>query len=360
LTLPHGGNVYHYSKKYNIPVDGFLDFSASINPLGPSRAAVRAMKDAIPSLVNYPDPESGVLKDALSSRHGIRRESILIGNGSTELIYLLARAVRPGKALLPAPAFSDYERAVRLAGSMVSRLTLKEKDGFVPDMDRLRKALDGVDLLFLCNPNNPTGVLLDRDTVQDAVRMARRAGAFTVVDEAFMEYSPGGSVIADAAGGRGVAVLRNFTKFHGLPGLRAGYLVAHPSAVEKLAAFKEPWSVNTLAERAGAAALTDEAHARRSLRLMEKEKAFLYRGLGMVPGLRPYPPSANFVLVKLTGSGLVPSGLAEDLASRGILVRDCSNFRGLDGPFIRVAVRTRRENEALLGALKRSVCFTPH
>lgn len=360
MALPHGGNIYHYSLKYGVPEGKFLDFSASINPLGPSPAAIEALKAAVPRLVNYPDPDCSLLRDALAERHGVGRESLLIGNGSTEFIYLIARALKPRNTLLHAPTFSDYARAAKLSGSRVTYLPLKEKDGFVPDMDQFKAALEGVDLFFLCNPNNPTGVLLERETVLDMLGMARKAGAFMVVDEAFIDYAPGMSVLADAAKRKGVAVLRNFTKFHGMPGLRAGYAAAHRAETKRFMAVKEPWSVNTLAERACTAALSDEVFAARSLRLMEREKAYLYREIGRIPRLRPFPPSANFMLVRLTGRVMDAAGVTGALASNGILIRDCSNFRGLGRRYVRVAVRTRRENAALLDALRRVVSFTPH
>jgi threonine-phosphate decarboxylase len=358
LSLPHGGNIYHYSQRFGIPPDKFLDFSASVNPLGPSKAAMRALKEALPSLVNYPDPDCGGLKDALSAHLGVRRESLLIGNGSTELIYLLPRVFAPKKTLVFAPGFSDYERAARLAGSQVSFLTLKEQNGFMPEMDGLKKALSGVDMFFVCNPNNPTGTLLDKVRMLDVLKMARASGVFTAVDEAFIEYASENSILGDTVKSKDVAVLRNFTKFYGMPGLRAGYISAHPSVVSKLEAGKEPWSVNTLAERAAAAAIKDEPHAEKSLRLIKREKEYLHAELGGIPGLNPYPPSVNFILVKLSKKGLDAGSLTESLASKGILVRDCSNFRGLGDKFIRVAVKSRKENIALINALKS--LYNPH
>lgn len=187
---------------------------------------------------------------------------------------------------------------------------------------------------------------------------AKRAGVFTVIDEAFIEYAPGYSVTSEASSRKGVAVLRNFTKFYGMPGLRAGYLVAHPSVVETLWKHKEPWSMNTLAERAAVAALSDTVYAARSLALVDREKGYLYRKLGEIPGIIPYPPSVNFVFAKLSVDGCTSASLTESLARKGILVRDCSNFRGLDGSFVRFAVKSRADNKALVNALRSSLSFT--
>lgn len=357
MTLPHGGNIYHYSKKYGIPISRILDFSASINPLGPSPKAVRAIKSALPSLVNYPDPDCEGLTGALAAFHGIPSNSILAGNGSTELIYLLPRALGAKRTVVLSPGFSDYERAAGLADSSVKRVTLREEDGFVPDVKKLARSLSGADMLFLCNPNNPTGVLLDRDTVFNILAAARKTGTFVVVDEAFIDYRPEHSIIAEAARKPGVAVLRNFTKFHGMPGIRIGYLIAQPKLVRKLDAMREPWTVNTLAQEAAITSLSDSAYIRASAELVETEKEFLYGALSAIPGLEPYQPSVNFMLVRLSvGPGA--GALAEELASKGILIRDCSNFKGLHGRYIRVAVRSRPENELLVAAIRSARYFT--
>lgn len=352
MTQPHGGNIYYYSRKYGIPEDSFIDFSASINPLGPPKAAMDALKRAVPSLINYPDTGSSELKEALSERFKIDAGSLLIGNGSTELVYLLPRALKPTRTLVLSPTFSDYERAARLSGSAVEYFPLKEKDGFLPDMDKLLNALSGVDMFFLCNPNNPTGALLDRGWILDILRMARKRGTTVCVDEAFIEYAPDGSVIREAASMRGVAVLRNFTKFYGMPGLRLGYLVAAPSLVRRLEAVKEPWSVNTLAQKSAVAALKDSGFEKKSLLLMEKERGYLFDRLSGIHGLIPLRTSANFMLVRLARPAPTAGEFTEALAKDGILVRDCTNFRGLSDRFIRVAIKTRRENDALVSALQ--------
>lgn len=357
MSLPHGGNIYYYAKKLGVPVDSILDFSASINPLGISPKAVSAVKKSVGSLVNYPDPDCSALADALALYHGIGPDSILAGNGSTELIYLLPRALNAKTALVLSPGFSDYERAAKLAGCRIRRVMLKEDAGFFPDIDRIIKALPGTDVMFLCNPNNPTGVMLDRDTVFAILDAARKAGTFVVIDEAFIDYRPEYSVMADAVKMSGVAVVRNFTKFHGMPGLRIGWLAAHPKVIRMLCAVKEPWSVNTLAQSAAVASLSDHRHATASIAFCETERKFLYEKLSAMPGVTAYPPSVNFVMARLdTGPGA--AALAAELASNGILIRDCSNFRGLDSRYIRVAVRSRADNERLVAALKCSEYFT--
>lgn len=348
-TPQHGGNIYHYSRKYGIPIEKIVDFSASINPLGPPKAAIAAIKGAIPSLINYPDPDSTLIKGALSVYLGVGKDCILPGNGSTELIYLIPRVLRPKKALLPVPSFSDYERALTIAGCRVDYMQLREKDGFVPDMGRFKASISGTDIVFLCNPNNPTGTLIEKDIVLDMLKLARKTGAFAVIDEAFIEYAPEHSIVKEASFASGVAVLRNFTKFYGMPGLRLGYLVARPDLIKRLSKEAEPWSVNSLAHEAAAAALSDPAYVARSLSLFRREKDYLYTRLNRIDGCKPCPSSANFFLVKIENKA---DKVVEKLASKGILVRSCSNYKGLDGEYLRVAVKGRRENRMLLDALE--------
>ena len=348
-TPQHGGNIYHYSHKYGIPIGKIVDFSASINPLGPPKAAVAAIKAAIPSLVNYPDPDSTLIKDALSVYLGVGKDCILPGNGSTELIYLIPRVLRPERALLPVPSFSDYERSLTIAGCSIDYMQLREKDGFRPDMDRFKASLSRADIVLLCNPNNPTGTLIEKDIALDMLKMTRKAGAFVVVDEAFIEYAPEHSIVKEASSASGVAVLRNFTKFYGMPGLRLGYLVARPDLIKRFSKEAEPWSVNSLAHEAAAAALSDPAYIEKSLSLFRREKDYLYNRLKKIDGVKPCPSSANFILAKIDGSA---DDVVEKLASRGILVRSCSNYKGLNGEYIRVAVKGRRDNRMLLDALE--------
>ena len=352
--LLHGGNIYYYSEKYGIPPERILDFSASINPLGAPKAALKAIKDALPMLANYPDPSVGELKEAVSAETGVGFESILAGNGSTELIYLFPRYFRPKTALVLAPTFSDYSRALALSGCAVRHFGLREADGFVPDMARLEKAAAGADLVVLCNPNNPTGTLLERDALSRLAGTLVGAGKQVVIDEAFIEYAPGESLIREAAKRRGLIVLRNFTKFYGMPGLRLGYLCAHPSLVKKLDEAKEPWSVNTLAVKAAVAALSDKGFTRKSLRVFREEQAFMLGALGNIGGVKVFPSSANFFLVRLPENAEA-GPLSERMAEKGILIRDCSNFRGLDGRFVRLAIRTRAENERLVDGLREAL-----
>jgi threonine-phosphate decarboxylase len=349
--LPHGGNVLHYSKKYGIPPEKIIDFSASVNPLGPSKKCLRAMNRAFPELSRYPDPDSLELTAKVAAVHGLKDGQVLIGNGSTEFIYLLPRALGVKKALVLSPSFSDYERASELAGAKVVRLPLLEENNFSPDMASLSRELKKCGLLFLCNPNNPTGTLLPRDELLALLREASDAGTVVCIDEAFIEYVPGESVLKEAVR-LGAVVLRNFTKFYGMPGIRIGYAAAAPKLIAKMKAIREPWTVNNLAQAAALAALGDREYEKKTLAGNEAERDYMFHGLSETGWLLPFSSTANFLLVKILEPKISSSSLTMRLAEKGLLVRDCSTFPGLGQRFIRIAVLSKPQNRRLIKSLQ--------
>jgi threonine-phosphate decarboxylase len=351
----HGGNVFAVARSLGIPPEEILDFSASINPLGPSPGVRLAVAAAFDRLVHYPDRDCSELTAALAHRHGCEPASVCVGNGSTELIHLLPRLIAGGRALLVAPTFSEYAAALRQAGWGYDRFVLSPEDGFSLPLDALKAELaKDYALLFLCNPGNPTGRLYERDEVAVVLDFCREAGTLLVLDEAFMDFCEAGSakrLVIDS--GEGV-VLRSMTKFHAFPGLRLGYALAAVPLAERLTALRLPWGVNTLAQAAGIAALADGGHRARTIACVAAERAFLATGLAELPGVRLYPGEANYLLGRLE-DGMTAASVQERLLTSRILIRNCANFPGLDDRFFRVAVRSREENERLLAALGRAL-----
>jgi threonine-phosphate decarboxylase len=351
----HGGNINLASRKYNLPVHKLLDFSANINPLGPSPKSITAVMDNLNLINSYPDPDCRELKAVLASHLGVWEELLLMGNGAAELIYLLVRVLGVKKALIPVPTFSEYGLAVLSQGGEVLNVTLDEKNRFSLPLDHLVKSLDQVDLVFICNPNNPTGRLLDGKTVEYILDKAFSKGVMVLVDEAFMDFIPEKerfSVMKRVGDFPNLAVLYSLTKFFGIPGLRLGAIAASVKLIRRMNAAKDPWNVNVLAQVAGAAGLRDHDYMERTVRLVRQEKQFLFRELNRLQGLQPLPGAANFFLVKITESGLTSGKLTELLGRRGIMVRDCAGFSGLEERYIRLAVKTHAENIKLIHALK--------
>lgn len=351
----HGGNIYAASRRTGIPVEQILDFSASINPLGVPKRAALLMKERIKCLPHYPEPYAEGLAASLGERLGTGGEAIVCGNGSTELIYLIPRALRPARVLIPEPTFGEYERACKSSGaSVVAGCRLRDEDAFDVDPEHFIATMSGgpgstsggreaCHMAFLCNPNNPTGRLVSK---KEVLRIADAAGSlscYLVVDEAFIDFCPAGSVVMEVARNPYLIVLRSLTKFYALSGIRIGYGVFHPSVAEKVRACKEPWTVNSLAQAAGAAVLEDTAYQKASREMMEREKSFVEAGLKKI-GVTFIPSAANYYLLRVPGAARTVAALER----KGILVRDCASFSGLDPTYIRVAVRSRLENERLL------------
>jgi threonine-phosphate decarboxylase len=349
----HGGNVHAAARATGRRVRDLIDFSASINPLGPPPAALHAVSMARAGLVHYPDPDCVALRLALARRHGLEPAQILVGNGSTELIHVLPRALGVRRAVIVGPTFSEYASAVRAHGGQVFRVNAHRSEDYRPPVEAALAALASrrADALVLCNPNSPTGQELSREATGALLRTASRLSVWTILDETFIEYCPERSVLASVIRHPRLVVLRSFTKFYSLPGLRIGYLVAQEPVIRRLKRALPPWSVNTAAQAAGLAVLRDRRYARTSLAFMRRERPRFGGKLASIPGVTVFPSAANFLLVELPRdySGREVSRLA---CQRRLLIRDCSTVPGLSRRTIRVAVRLPAQNDRLVRALR--------
>ena len=348
----HGGNLEKAIEKYGISSEEIIDFSANINPLGFSSKIREVIIKNLNQLSHYPDSECKKAKKEISHYFKIDYENIILGNGSTELIYLIVRTLKPKKALITIPTFYEYERALNDNNISINFYKLEEKLEFAIPTYEIISQLAGIDLIFLCNPNNPTGTFLHRKEMLTLVKEIQRRKIFLVLDEAFIDLHEGESFVKEVKNYDHLIVLRSLTKFFGLPGLRIGFAASNSKLIKKLEVQKIPWSVNCLAQIAVREVLKDEKFISKSRSFLLKEKEFLYRELSNIKGLKAYKPSANFVFLKLLGN-IFSEKLKEQLAKKGMLIRDCSNFRGLEKKkFIRIAVRTRKENIMLIKELK--------
>ncbi len=346
----HGAYAAEATRAFGTRPGGFLDFSANINPLGTPEAALRAAENALREETGrYPDLEYAELRAALASYLRVQGETVLPTNGGAEALFLAARAaagVAGGTALILEPTFSEYAAAARAAGFEVEHvLARRPENGFRLDLSAFDEALDGtsnVGLVFLCNPNNPTGDALPRGEVLRVAERVREAGAVLVVDEAFADFAPDVSVADDVY--EGLYVARSFTKFFAVPGLRLGCLVAHD--VGRVRGFQPSWPVNAVAAAAGIAAAGDEDFTEATLAEVESRRGELLRALEGLSEIIAYPGAANFLLAR------GPEWLPQRLARRGILVRGCEPFMGLGPGFFRVAVRGAGENGRLVEALR--------
>ncbi|MBE0478761.1 threonine-phosphate decarboxylase [Candidatus Aerophobetes bacterium] len=346
----HGGGIYQVAEKYGISPEEIIDFSANVNPWGTSLGLEKIIKENLQSIFRYPDTYCRKLTLLLSNHLGIACDNILVGNGATEIIYLAMRAVKPRYAVIPVPTFSEYERALKLAGGQVKFLYLKERQGFSLNVDALIEKAKKVQMIILCNPNNPTGNLLPGEEMDKIINNAEKKGIATLLDESFIDFQPEFTLVDKLKKNKNLIILRSFTKFFSIAGLRLGYAVADKSLISKIKSFKEPWTVNCLAEVAGIHILKNLKRAEGLREKTKRERSVLYENLCRIKGIKPYPSQANFILIKIKAS-ISSSYLTEELAKGGILVRDCSNFSGLGDKFIRVAVRKKEENRKLICSL---------
>lgn len=355
LPPAHGGDVRSAAARWGVPPEQIIDFSASINPLGTPLSVLEAVQRALPWVRHYPELHARTVAGAIAAARGVPAASVLVGNGAAEVIDLVARLARGRRALIPSPSFGEYARAVWAAGGEVIHWPLANPDGGT-DVAALDRAAEqaGAALIFLGNPNNPTGSLMPADQVLWLGERAARRGALLVVDEAFIDFTdrPEESSVAVFAAGRpGLFAIGSLTKFYALPGIRVGYGMAPPDVVAEMEAQRDPWSVGALAQAAALAALADHDYARRTRDWLQAERPRFLQELATLPGLRPWPAAANFVLVDGRGTGLSAWELQEALGPRGLLLRDCRSF-GLHPGFFRLAIRTAAENDQLIAALR--------
>ena len=326
-----------------------LDFSANISPLGVPRGVQEALREAAGQADRYPDPLCRELRGALSEHEGVPAEWILCGGGAADLIFRAVLALGPGRALVTAPAFGEYEAALESVGCAVERYALRPEEDFRLRLDILEKITPETDLVFLCEPNNPTGVTTPRPLVLRILERCRETGTRLVVDECFGDFldEPEAHTLKNAlADFPNLLLLKAFTKLYGMAGVRLGYALCEDTELlERMRRAGQPWAVSSLAQAAGVAALKETDYVRQVRALIAAERPRLAEQMERL-GLRVVPGEANYLLFRSE------TPLDASLGQRGILLRCCGNYAGLDGTWYRAAVRTRAENQRLIAALE--------
>ncbi|MCF0141988.1 MAG: aminotransferase class I/II-fold pyridoxal phosphate-dependent enzyme, partial [Parasporobacterium sp.] len=337
---PHGGDIYDK----NI----ILDYSANTNPFGTPEGVKKAIIDSASQVDRYPDPYCRALTEAIADFEGVEKDHILVGSGSADLIYTFGRALSPSSAAELAPTFSEYSLGLTGTDCKMERFFLYKEDGFLPDsslMDFLKDKQPEV--LFLCNPNNPTGQLIPEALLLDVLDLCRRLNIRVFLDECFLDLT-GLNVTMKAYLEKypNLLILKAFTKSYGMAGVRLGYcLCADHELLMKMSELSQPWNVSTPAQKAGIAALKEQDFLKKALSVIGEERAFLAENLKAL-GFDVCPSCANYILFEAFET------LGEELLNKGIMIRDCSNYYGLTKGWYRIAVRTREENEQLVNALE--------
>lgn len=336
----HGGDIYSTSYR--------LDYSANINPLGMPESVIRAAQESVLQAANYPDTRCRELKKGLAQKEGVKEEQIVCGNGAAELIFSLTAAIKPKRALLVSPGFAEYEQALKVRGCEISYYELKEENGFRLGEDYLTYLNEGLEVLFLCNPNNPTGLTIKKELLIKIVRRCQSLGIRMVLDSCFVDFlecPQDADMVSFLQDFPCLFILKAFTKIYAMAGLRLGYgLCADEKLMEAMQEVTQPWSVSIPAQAAGTAALKETEYEKRTRELIGEERRWLMEQLRKL-GFAVYDASANFIFFK------GEKNLAAKCKRSGILIRDCSNYRGLEQGFYRIAVRTHKENEELIRVL---------
>lgn len=342
MELVHGGDWAGYRAEFGCDA---LDFSANVSPLGLPAGVAAAITNALPTADRYPDPLCRELRAALAGAEGVPADWILCGNGAADLIFRLALAVRPRRALLPAPTFAEYEAALQTVGCAVQRVFLREENEFAVTEEFIDAVTPETDIAFLCQPNNPTGQVTPPALVERLVRRCAECSAVLVVDECFLDFLPdrdawtAKQLLRDAPQ---LIILKAFTKLYAMAGVRLGYALCGDAALlEKMRGAGQPWAVSSLAQAAGLAALQETAYAGAVRALIAEQRPRMAAGLRAL-GLRVMDGQANYLLFRATPD------FGEKLRRRGAVVRSCANYPGLDAAWYRTAVRTAEENTRLL------------
>lgn len=346
MKLVHGGDWAGYRAEFGHDA---LDFSANVSPLGLPAGVAAAITAALPTADRYPDPLCRALRADLAQAEGVPADQILCGNGAADLIFRLVLALRPSHALLPAPTFAEYAAALDTVGCTMHHFFLKESNNFAVTEDFLDAVTPETDLVFLCQPNNPTGQVTPPALVEKLLHRCAACGAVLVVDECFLDFLAARDALTAKAflqEAGSLVILKAFTKLYAMAGVRLGYaLCSNAPLLDAMRSAGQPWAVSSLAQAAGCAALRETAYADRVRALIADQRPKLAAGLRAL-GLRVVDGSANYLLFR------APEDFGEKLRQHGAVVRSCGNYPGLDAGWYRTAVRTAEENERLLQIMR--------
>lgn len=341
MVYGHGGDIYTY--------ENMLDFSVNLNPLGSPQSVTDAAKRGVELASVYPDSQCRRLRRKLAQKQNIPEKEYIFGNGAAELIYTLVLAEKPRRALVPVPAFSEYEQALDTVGCEIKYYKTKENNYFCISKEFLSELDESIDIVFLCSPVNPSGHVIDREVLLRVTQRCEELGIRLVLDECFIEFLPVPerySMLRETERYHRLFILRAFTKIYAMPGLRLGYgLSSDDELLEKMQHMRQPWSVSVPAQEAGIAALDEDEYIRNGSNLVAEERTYLEDELKRVR-MKFISSNINFILI------YTKKDLFGEMKKRGILIRNCENYRGLGKGWYRIAVRTHEENLRLAEALR--------
>lgn len=352
----HGSDLEKIQEVYGIKKEEIVQFAANVNPLGISPMMRKQLETHIDAVSNYPDRDYLELRKSIGEYTHTDPAHILVGNGSTELISLMAQFIHPRSALIIAPTYSEYEREIGISGGSIKYFQLQEEQNFQLNLDDLETELKNrYDMLVICNPNNPTSSFISHDEMKKILTYCKKYKTFVMIDETYVEFSPNYEEITSVSfcdKFNNFVVLRGVSKFYAAPGLRLGYAITgNLELIQLVNAKKNPWTINSLAEQAGIVMFTDEAYNQETKELMHSEQTRIYKIFSESEQYKPYLPSANFILLKIVDETLNADMLFERAIKEKMMIRNCSSFPFLDNQYIRFCFMTPEENDKLIKLL---------
>lgn len=370
MSKIHGGNIFQFAHEQRIEPYEVVDFSANINPLGPSQRGLDALNAQLRYISHYPDATNDDVLNAIADTYEMDKHQIIVGNGAAELLYAICRLPGYTGAFVPAPGFSEYKEALEASKIPVRDIFYRprEDDNGKPYFEVPYLALetfaaelkgqDGRIIVFLGNPNNPDGTLLDKDHIRTVASMLKDANSLLVIDESFIDFVGNDSLQDNEHSMRSlvnefdnIIVVHSFTKFYAVPGLRIGAAFANETLITQLQQYIPSWSVNTLAQAYTKAALNDVDYIKRTKQELNEERAFMYNALDDIEGITVYPPSANFILFQVNQEGITANYINEELKKYNMIVRNCDSYVGLTNHWVRIAIKDHDTNIKLVDKL---------
>ena len=370
MSKIHGGNIFQFAHEQRIEPYEVVDFSANINPLGPSQRGLDALNAQLRYISHYPDATNDDVLNAIADTYGMDKHQIIVGNGAAELLYAICRLPGYTGAFVPAPGFSEYKEALEASKIPVRDIFYRPRkdDNGKPYFEVPYLALetfaaelkgqDGRIIVFLGNPNNPDGTLLDKDHIRTVASMLKDANSLLVIDESFIDFVGNDPLQDNEHSMRSlvnefdnIIVVHSFTKFYAVPGLRIGAVFSNPQIIDQLNTFIPTWSINTLAQAYTQSALNDIEYVKRTKQVLHEEQHYVYNALDAIAGITVYPPSANFILFHIEQEEVTADSINEALKKHNMIVRNCDSYMGLNSQWVRVAIKDHDNNVRLVDTL---------
>ena len=352
----HGSDLEKIESIYGIKKEEIISFSANVNPLGISPKLRESLASHIDSITSYPDREYTYLRESIASYAHTQKENIIVGNGSTELISLFIQITHPKKALILGPTYSEYEREITLEGGRSSYYPLHSHNDFALDLEDFTSHLnDDIDLLIICNPNNPTSTSIKQHDMRHILDVCKQHDIYVMVDETYVEFADNYEKITSVPLTdyyNNIIILRGTSKFFAAPGLRLGYAITgNEDLLKQINQYKNPWMINSLAEIAGRIMFSDEEYIAKTKAIIDKEREYCFNRLKESNRYQPFYPTANFMLVKILEESLDSGKLFDRCIREKMMIRDCSTFPFLNEEFIRFCFMNHEDNEKLIDTL---------